>query len=467
MKNTVIWSFLSVIALGTSGLVAGCDSDEKLARSGLGESCDDTASCEDSLRCVNGTCVKQVSSSGGSGNNGEGGDAPGTSGSINTGGSITNKPPVLGGEGESCTKRADCEDGLGCFAQRCQKEEAGEGGGGPVGPSLGGIGETCGLTSDCAKGLACLPQAEGNIDLKAIGSNSVGVCTQLDTNLEPSGKTCGAECLEAADCCELPIAQQTATGAASCAELAKLAGEIADCTTATGTNGLICLAFNSYCDDNCGKNTWACTNRACVYTAKCTKATQVVGGCPAYTRGGTAIPACDTKAGKCTGTPAVVTGCEADDDCADKAVADYPTDTCVDDECTCHKPTGGCYRKCAEDLDCEVGYACNDASLCVPMPGCTTDVECIRRLGDIRAVCDTELGTCGVPCEHDIDCNPGGLTNANFSQVCGPKNTCVDLGCNSDTECGEFPGGAGVRSFCAEPATPVAGAEVIHSAITD
>jgi hypothetical protein len=467
MKNTVIWSFLSMVALSASGLVAGCDSDEKLARSALGESCDNTASCEDGLKCIDGTCVQKGSSSGGSGNNGEGGEPPGTSGSINTGGSI-GKPPVLGSEGESCTKRADCEDGLGCFAQRCQKAGGGEGGegNGPVGPVLGGVGETCGLTSDCATGLACLPQSDDSVEVKAIGSNSVGVCTQLDTDLEPTGKSCGAECATAADCCELPILQQTATGASSCTELGKLADEIADCSTATGTNGLICLAFAAYCGE-CTKNTWACTNRACVYTAKCTKTTQVVGGCPAYTRGGTAIPTCDTKTSKCTGPAAVVTGCETDDDCTDTVVADYPTDTCVADECTCHATSGGCYRKCAEPIDCQVGYTCNDDSLCVPIPGCTTNVECIKRLGDIRATCDTELGTCGVPCEHDIDCNPGGLTNENFSQVCGPKNTCVDLGCESDAECGEFPGGSGVRSFCADPVAPVEGVETVRSAITD
>ncbi len=89
MKNSVIWSFLSVVALGTSGLVAGCDSDEKLARSALGESCDNTASCEDGLKCVDGTCVQKSSSNtGGSGNTGEGGE-PGTSGSLNTGGTTT------------------------------------------------------------------------------------------------------------------------------------------------------------------------------------------------------------------------------------------------------------------------------------------------------------------------------------------------------------------------------------------
>lgn len=468
MKNTVIWSFLSVVALGTTGLVAGCDSDEKLARSALGESCDNTASCEDGLKCVDSICVqKSGSSAGGTSNQGEGGDTS-TAGTLSNGGTTgTVKPPVLGTEGESCTKRADCEDGLGCFSQRCQKDGGGAGGeGGNVGPVLGGVGETCGLTSDCSKGLACMPQGDViSTDLKAIGSNSVGVCTQLDSGLKPSGKACGAECVEAADCCQLPVAQQTATGAASCTELAKLVEDVADCNTATGANGVLCLAYNSYCDDNCGKNTWACTAGACIYSAKCTKTTQVVGGCPAFTRGGTAIPTCDVKTSKCTGTVAAPTGCESDDDCTDTAVVDHPTDTCVADECTCHEATGGCYRKCSEPLDCEFGYTCNDDSLCVPVPGCSEDVQCISMMGDIRAKCSE--GVCSVPCAHDIDCNPGGLTNDGFERVCGPLKTCVPLGCQSDDECGEFPGGQGVRSFCAEqPEVPV-GTEIVHSAITD
>lgn len=460
MRNTVIWSFLSLMALGTGGLLGGCDSDAKIAKSSLGESCTKTSDCNDNLKCIDGTCYKSASGVAGSsnGNAGEGPDVVGP------------PAPVLGGEGESCTKRADCEDGLACLNQRCQKNAAtGTGGEGPGGPALGGPGETCGLTSDCEEGLRCLPSGylpTGIAEAKAIGSNSVGVCTLLDSGIMPTGKVCGAECAEAADCCELPVIQQTTTGAASCADLAKLVDAVPDCAVATGVNGAICLAFNSYCDENCGTKTWACENGACQYAAKCTKATAVVGGCPGNTRGGTPIPTCDVKAGTCTGPAVVATGCTTDAKCATVAVYDHPADTCVAGECVCDKGgTGGCFRKCSESTDCEVGYTCDeDTTLCVPIGGCETDLQCIKARGDINAKC-TE-GMCTVPCEHDIDCN-GQLTDGGFAAVCGPDKTCVALGCETNDECPGFAGGLGVKSFCTEPHPAVAGVVVPHSAITD
>jgi hypothetical protein len=458
MRNTVVWSFLSLVALATSGLITGCDSDAKIAKSGVGESCDNTSDCNDGLKCIEGACYKSSTGSGGSENMG----GEGTGATAATGPT----PPVLGGEGESCTKRADCKEGLGCFNERCTTEAGGDGGAGPSGPTLGGPGETCGLTSDCGEGLACLPQTDAPIVAKAIGSNSVGVCTPIDSGLVPSGKTCGHECVEAADCCELPLAQQVATGAASCTELALLVADVANCATAIGANGVLCLAHSVYCDDQCGKNTWACEAGKCSYTAKCTKPNQVIGGCPAYSRGGTALLTTCNKAGKCAPEAVDVVGCAKDSDCdaGDVIVADYPADTCVEGECACNTETGGCYRKCSEDLDCPLNYNCDtDTSFCVPEESCTTDVYCVTAYGDIRAKCNE--GVCSVPCEHDIDCNEGGLTNGNFSRVCGPEKTCVDLGCSSDNECPSI--GDGVRGFCAEPPAPVPGATVVVSAITD
>jgi hypothetical protein len=450
------------VALGVGGLVSGCDSDAKLAKSALGESCGKTADCDDGLKCVQGACYKSSSSSGGSANN-EGGDGTGATPPVVV-------PPVLGDEGESCTKRADCKDGLGCFSQRCTKSEAtGEGGEGntPTGPTLGSVGETCGLTSDCSKGLACLPSDAvfGGISAKAAGSNSIGVCTQLDTGVKPTGKECGAECEIAADCCELPIVEQTTTGAASCTDLGKLVDAVPDCAVATGVNGAICLAFNSYCDENCGKNTWACTNGACQFATKCTKATAVVGGCPSYTRGGTPIPACDVKSGKCVGTVVEAVGCTTDAKCATMVVADHPTDTCVAGECVCHKESGGCYRKCSEPADCDVGYTCDaDSTLCVPVAGCKADFECIKSKGDITAKCTD--GACQIPCEHDIDCNRFGFKDGEFGQVCS-SGACVVLGCETSDECPAFTGGLGVKSFCTTPRTPVDGVVIPRSAITD
>ena len=58
MRSTVIWSFLSVVALAVGGLLSGCDSDATIAKSGVGESCDSTADCNDDLKCLQGACYK-------------------------------------------------------------------------------------------------------------------------------------------------------------------------------------------------------------------------------------------------------------------------------------------------------------------------------------------------------------------------------------------------------------------------
>jgi hypothetical protein len=444
------------MALATGGLVAGCDSDAKIAKSAAGESCDKTSDCNDGLKCLEGTCYKSSSTSTGGSANNEGGEG-------NTAGStvVGPKPPVLGGEGESCTKRADCEDGLACLSQRCQKDGAmGMGGEGSGGPTLGGPGETCGLTSDCGPGLACLPTDAQFLDLaqaKASGSNSVGVCTPLDSGIAPTGKSC-YECAEAADCCELPIAEQAYIGVKSCTELATLVDAVPNCDTATLTAGRYCLDYSVYCTGECAKNTWACDAGQCQYTAKCTKAGTVVGGCPAYTRTGNAVPACDTKAGKC----APLAGCKKDTECNGGTVLvfDDATDYCADGECTCHVASGHCYRKCSEDLDCPNGYMCDaDTSVCVQGDSCSSDAQCAVRTGDIRQKC--VAGACKPSCEHDVDCNNGGL-HGGFSQVCGPDKTCIAVGCTDDSECalGE------VRRFCADSVEAPTGT-VVRSAITD
>jgi len=186
------------------------------------------------------------------------------------------------------------------------------------------------------------------------------------------------------------------------------------------------------------------------------------------TRGGNPISACDTKTSKCV--QAAPAGCTTDASCftpTQQAIVGSAADVCSDGECACFKETGGCYRKCSEALDCPVGYSCDkDTSLCMPQGSCTTDAQCINRSGDSRLKCVD--GTCTQPpCEHDIDCNPGGLIDGFFSSVCGPEKVCVDLGCSSDDECGTYRNvEGGVRSFCATvPTTKAAPAPV--SAITD
>jgi hypothetical protein len=463
MRNKVIWSFLSLIALGVGGLVAGCDSDAKITKSAEGDSCTKTSDCNDGLRCEQGTCYKATShmDTGGAGETGNGG----------TPGVVGPTPPVLGGEGESCTKRADCEDGLACLSQRCQKDVAmGTGGEGTAGPSLGGPGETCGLTSDCTKGLVCLPSDGPVFDIKAkaIGSNSVGVCSVVDNGLEATGKDCNSECLTPADCCELPVELHASLIAESCADLAELLDGVACDTAVAGTlNASRCFAQATYCE--CGKTTWACTEGQCVYTAACTKAAfNTPGGCPTFTRSGTSLATpCDTTGTKKCTPEAAPAGCKTDAQCDAKVVADSPPlapETCATGECTCFKATGACYRKCNEDLDCPLHYTCDmKTTVCVADTQCTSDAQCVTTFNDINYKCLD--GICDVECDNDRDCNGGSLTEGAFTQVCTTEKRCKPAGCTKDSECPGKPGN-NARMFCGD--TPAfMSAAGIHSATTD
>ncbi len=471
MRNTFIWSFLSFVALATGGLAVGCDGDLKIARSSAGDSCDKTSDCNDGLRCIDHTCYKNATSSGGSANN-AGGD--GTGGTVVTG----PKPPVLGGPGESCAKRADCEDGLACLAQRCQMDGAGMGGGGPTGPTLGGPGETCGLTSDCTTGLTCLPSDGTNFPAaRGSGSNSVGVCTPTDNGLEPTGKSCnGAECTTADDCCELPVAAQISnalaptygTGVNSCAELAVvLDGVKCDAAVLTTQNAARCFAQATYC--TCGKTTWTCSDAGrCVYAAACTKDYATPGGCPTYSRAGYPLTSlCDTDgSGKCE-PPAALAACKTDVEC-DKGlvVADSGgIERCTAGECTCYKALGACYRKCGEDLDCAKGKSCDTKTkVCVPNAACDSDAFCVTYNNDIHSKCLMPEGVCDTECINDRECNYGSLTNSASTRVCNAMHRCELVGCTTDTEC---PAGAGgVKLFCTATPAPAAGATA-SSAITD
>jgi hypothetical protein len=458
------------MALASGGLISGCDSDAKLAKSALGESCDRTSDCDDGLKCLQGACYQSSPSTGGSAN--EGGES--------TGGTTVVGPPapVLGTEGESCTKRADCETGLGCYSGRCTTEATGEGGAAtaPPGPRLGQPGETCVTSSDCEKALSCVP---GGAGIGYPGGGFVGVCTPANM-LKPSGKTCGgAECREAKDCCELPQALHVAysalatygTGASSCSELRSLLGK-ANCKTATGATAAQCFALDTYCD--CADDTWSCDAGTCAYTAECTPATlaNVPGGCPTYTRSGAAFTTttCNTD-GACApeaGEPVEV--CKKDADCEGMMVTNDPTAAvkeCVEDECVCHVESGACYRRCDNNLDCDAGYDCDEAtSLCTQAPACTTNEECFRITGHPNAACDA--GECKIRCNAIADCYSESdiAAVAEDRLVCGQDHFCASLGCSSDAECAiTGTGTSTLRMFCTEPATVEGTA--IQSAITD
>jgi len=485
MRSASLFSIFGLALSLSAALVAcsGDDDDDSKASSGtpsaLGESCARTADCASGLVCLDNRCEKKGSSaSGGNAGEGTGGSTGGTKSSGGTGGgtggstggttagsagkagsagsgTVTTPPPVLGGEGESCTKAADCKTDLHCFNQRCEAIESNGAGGEAGGTSnpppsvrLGQQGETCTLSSDCVVGLACLPTQIGG------GLGAIGVCSVTSAGIQPTGKDCHAECVTAADCCELPPSILNQFSVGSCTDIANDLDGI-DCTD-PGSFAVECFLQATYCQ--CAKNTWDCTDAGqCVYTASCTDDGWATGGCPSKTRSDVSTPTilCNTD-GKCAPDPTTPV-CTKDADCLNKPVHDI-ADTCTDGECACYKPEGNCYRKCGNDLDCAPGNVCNaKLLLCEPATVCSDDLTCQTRNHNINSVCVD--GGCQTKCVTDLDCNA--LTGGSLARVCGSDHTCKALGCSSNDECSLN----GVHMFCADVTTGTGGT-VVSSAVT-
>jgi hypothetical protein len=294
MRGSVLISLFG-ISMAMAGTIVACGGDEEKAATtptgAQGESCTRRADCSSGLVCLNQVCQKKGSSatggsggtsneagapgSGGTGgaSGGTGGKGGGTTGGTGgkgggtTGGTGGSAPGVdLGGEGESCTRSADCLPGLGCFNNRCQEDATGDAGdGNSPGVNLGGQGETCVLSSDCEEGLICIPADTGGM-----GTASVGICSPADTGIEPTGKSCFAECLDAADCCELPTEMHATLGAKSCSEIASLLNDAAeDCSAPASDLSALCFAQDVYCDCEDDPSPWTCEGNLCVYEADC------------------------------------------------------------------------------------------------------------------------------------------------------------------------------------------------------
>jgi hypothetical protein len=471
MRSSAFVRLLGLALAGSAALVAcGGDDDDNtpapsISKSGEGESCTRTDDCERGLACFDNVCAEDPTPPGTGGTNASGGTGGSTGGSAGKGGS-TGKggsggtggtPVVLSGEGESCTRTADCESSLSCFNQRCatSPDEGDAGEGNTPTPVLGAEGETCVLSTDCASGLVCRPSG-------GTETGAVGVCTPVNAGVEPTGKICGAECTAPADCCEIPTELHAGLTAKSCTEIANLIEVNAvDCTDpAAGLQSQWCFTQATYCG-NCAAK-WRCTSGSCNYQADCSADGAVPGGCPALSRTGRPlIPTCNLDTEKCQ-APAVDALCDADADCDTQAVSDDPTDTCVEGECACVQAM--CLRKCNKDLDCAAGKVCGSDDVCVPAGSCEADSDCIRQFGDFSAVCHDNVCTMG--CDYDVDCNA--LTGGFLELVCNNDGLCEELGCASDDECFKADDTAGSqrRLFCTD--RPEAGAAAIpSSAITD
>jgi len=443
MRNSALL-FLLAAGLGVGMLAIGCgdDDDRVPARrlGGQGESCTSTDDCRELLSCLGGFCLSTPAAP-------DGGGGTGATG------------PVLSRQGESCGRTADCAANLVCIQQTCVPEGTGNDAGTPPGPRLGQRGESCQTVSDCVAGLTCVLRSNA----------SGGVCDVADYGLTPSGKSCAGECAAAEDCCELPpngvvyVHPTMGTSTArSCADIvAALGGALSVCTPAPAATSLLnplCFYHATYC--TCAANLWACEMNRCVYSAPCQTASgsNLINGCPGAVRTGRLHPSCDATSSRCQ-TPAS-SQCTTDASCVGLTVAELD-DTCSTNECACVQ--GACYRKCNEELDCPSRYKCDmTEEVCVQETSCTSNVECVTQLNDVKAEC--REGKCVEPCSTDHECSGSGLVTgggAFLDSVCSDKQICEPLGCNSHNECG-----AGTaRTFCV-PVNP-ATTPTYRSALTD
>lgn len=447
MRSSLVMSLIGAASMAVA-LLAGCgDDDSKLRTSGAGQSCVRTSDCDSGLSCIANVCYQTAPSGAGEG------------------GGTSTPLPTKGGTGESCNSRLDCAEGLGCFNNRCTKSaDTGDAGSGNSGVTLGSRGETCRVNGDCDSDLVCVPSSNlagtGTCDLKSFG-------------LEPTGKSCTGECLEAADCCQLPIALHT-LAIQSCKDIddAITAGAIDCAAPATATASAYCFEQATYC--GACKNVWSCDadRHACVYKPKCTVAAgmDAPGGCPSTTRlRNTFALTCNPTSLTCTGATAAA-GCTSDAKCLGQPVFDsLGIDVCTEGECTCYAGNKQCYRICNRDIDCGAGLVCDNgkdgSNLCVPAPTCSTDTQCAVANSNLAWKCNE--GTCAQACASDRDCSATGLNQQPFTgRVCGANGFCATINgtCDEATQCAPLTVG-GLKPFCVDTAGVAAGG--VKSAITE
>lgn len=329
---------------------------DDVKRGAEGESCTSRNDCEEGLQCIALTCVPRGSSGGG--------DA-----------SVAAPSPAE--QGEPCTSRRDCAVGLACIANRCTEQSAGMEPGG----RYSGRGESCAASNECASDLACV-------------SN---MCAAVTVGLEHTPKSCDRiECAADADCCAAFVPNP------SCEQYRQ------NCET----DPVFCNTYRSLCQ--CSQR---CVDELCT----------------------TAAPGC-TDSAECTSlqTPFCVEGtcvqCEADANCPGMG------GKCVQ---------GVCMSACTSDEQCPLLHACEDGA-CVDV-GCRSDRECVFVSGDASSVCRD--GKCQDPCDSDSDC---AAEQQRFS-VC-VDSQCVFVGCESDAECRallhlENQPSSKVRAVCRERAS--------------
>jgi hypothetical protein len=319
----------TLLALAALLAVLAAGCERTPRRGGDGESCTRRDDCDGELRCVALVCVR--------------GAAPDAGAAL-----------AAGAEGDSCVSRRDCAAGLLCLSGACARASAGTEPGG----RYSGVGESCRASNDCAPDLACVNSS----------------CTRRTLSLAQTGKQCHrVECEEPDDCCA------DFTPNANCDAYRE------NCEI----DPVFCNTYRSLCECN-----RTCEDELCVAAA----------------------PGC-TQSGECTSgqTPFCVEGrcrqCERDGNCPGAGT----------------RCAGGvCMAACGADGQCPALHECRDGE-CVEV-GCRTDRECVFITGDALSSC--EDGECRTPCDADSDCSG---TEQRF-HVC-LQGQCVFAGCENDAEC--------------------------------
>lgn len=441
MRSSLVVSLIGMTSLALALLVGCGDDDNKPVTSKVGQSCTRTADCDPGLSCIGNVCYKVPPASGGAG------------------GGANLVPPPLGSEGQSCTSRLDCRAGLDCFNNRCTAPASGDAGASSgVGPQLSARGESCRVNSDCDKDLVCVATA-------VVGT---GICDLAHFGVEATGLTCSGECLEAEDCCQLPLALHT-TNIRSCQDIADSLDGV-DCDAPPdAAKGKLCFEQWAYCDCH-GKKTWSCDEdtHACVYQGECDPAAglDAPNGCPSHSRlHDISARSCNTDTNTCVGA-AASTACTNDKSCEGKPVVDSTADDlCTVGECTCYSGNKQCYRKCARDIDCGAGQICDGKTkVCKPDAACVTDSQCAIANRNVAFKCND--GTCAQACVTDRDCSPSGVSGAFAGKVCGADGFCASVAqdCNEDSQCAPLTVG-GLKPFCVTP--PPAAGDGVASAVTN
>jgi hypothetical protein len=330
---------------------------------------------------------------------------------------VVEDPSARGAEGESCTSRSDCEDGLACIDNRCVEPgaDSGEADGGdtmPVADTRGSAGESCTRRADCMSGHACVDSVcldEGDLPMGMIPSTRGargescqarndcvdelacigGRCIENDFSFDVQPKECfRVQCEEDDECCSSFVAP------IDCPTLQ---------TACEGGDAASCTLFDAQC-----VCPFRCTEQSCIVANACEVDTD-----------------CFSAALRCF--DGVCAQCVMSSDCPVEG-----------EQCM----SGVCRAGCERNDQCPLFFACQEGE-CIET-GCQSARECYFATQDPLSECRD--GTCVTPCENDAECGA--------FEACSNRS-CMFIGCETDEECRILLGVQSVpgsdRAVCREP----------------